>query len=438
MKYLQSIRSSHTDPKSLEALYQTACREGEEVEFRADVLAAREEFPHNVLYEAWYYRLLPETKREESSPAASARGLDWKVALPLSLIAAVLFAILASPGVEISRNTPVLALAGAPIGGILVIAFLTIAGGRRWTPALAPIVALAALGLYALLTFLLTQSATYRDLMLIHLPVVAWAAVGATLLGLRSDARSRAGFIIKSIDAVVTGGLFVLAGGLFLGITAGMFRTLNVDLPELLVRWLIPGGAGGILIWAVATAYDPQAGVLEQRFEQGLARLISTLTRLLLPLMILLLVVYLVVIPFNFMAPFQFREVLIVYNIMLFFVMALLIGVTPVREGDLSPAYHAILRRGVLVLAVLTVVISLYALAAVVYRTALGGLTVNRLTVIGWNGINIAILILLIVDLLRRAPSAWVRAVHGAYRVGSYAYVAWTVFLVIATPLVFG
>jgi hypothetical protein len=127
-----------------------------------------------------------------------------------------------------------------------------------------------------------------------------------------------------------------------------------------------------------------------------------------------------------------------VYNVLLFFVMALLIGVTPVREGDLSPAYHAILRRGVLALAALTVIISLYALAAVVYRTALGGLTVNRLTIIGWNGINIAILVLLIVELLRHAPDAWVRAVHTAYRAGSYAYVVWTVFLVLATPVLLG
>ena len=336
------------------------------------------------------------------------------------------------------RNTPLLALVGAPIGGALIIAFLTIAGRRSWAPAAGPLVVLLGLGLYALLMSVLAPRATYRDLMMLHLPVVGWAAIGMTLLGLRSDARSRAAFIIKSIETVVTAGLFALAGGIFIGIAAGMFRALGVTPPEVVIRWLVAGGAGGILIWAVATVYDARVDVLAQRFEQGLGRLIPTLTRLLLPLMLLLLVVYLVVIPFNFMAPFQSRDVLIIYNVMLFFVMALLIGVTPVREGDLSSAYHAILRRGVLALAALTVVISLYALSAVVYRTALGGLTINRLTIIGWNGINIAILVLLIVNLLRHAPEAWVRAVHSAYRAGSYAYVVWTVFLVVAIPLMFG
>ena len=400
MKYLQSIRASHTDPKSLETLYRTACREGQEAEFRADLLAVREEFPHNVLYSAWHYRLLQPAGAEDAgaSTATAFHGLDWKIALPVSLVAAVIFAALASPGTDLVRNTPLLALVGAPIGGALVIAFLTIAGRRSWAPAAAPLVVLLGLGLYALLMSVLVPRVTYRDLMMLHLPVVGWAAIGVTLLGLRSDAQSRAAFIIKSIETVVTAGLYVLAGGVLLGITTGMFRVLNVRVPDLAMRWLVAGGAGGILIWAVATVYDARVDVLAQRFEQGLGRLIPTLTRLLLPLMLLLLVVYLVVIPFNFMAPFQSRDVLIVYNALLFFVMALLIGVTPVREGDLSPAYHAILRRGVLALAALTVVISLYALAAVVYRTALGGLTINRLTIIGWNGINIAILALLIVE----------------------------------------
>jgi multisubunit Na+/H+ antiporter MnhF subunit len=60
--------------------------------------------------------------------------------------------------------------------------------------------------------------------------------------------------------------------------------------------------------------------------------------------------------------------------------------------------------------------VSLHALAAVVYRTFQGELTPNRLTVIGWNGINIGILVSLIVTQLRAGREGWVEAILGLTR----------------------
>lgn len=40
--------------------------------------------------------------------------------------------------------------------------------------------------------------------------------------------------------------------------------------------------------------------------------------------------------------------------------------------------------------------VSLYASAIILYRTWQGGLTPNRLTVIGWNLINMALLVMLL------------------------------------------
>ena len=47
-------------------------------------------------------------------------------------------------------------------------------------------------------------------------------------------------------------------------------------------------------------------------------------------------------------------------------------------------------------MAALALVVSLYALAAIVYRTAMDRLTPNRLAFIGWNVINIGLLILIL------------------------------------------
>jgi hypothetical protein len=228
-----------------------------------------------------------------------------------------------------------------------------------------------------------------------------------------------------------------MAGVAFGGITIGLFGALDIHPSDEVLRFLSMGGIGLVLVLAVAVAYDPLSSPAAQRFREGLSKLISTLMQLLLPLTLLVLVVYLFVIPFNFMEPFRNRELLIVYNVMLFAIMGLIVGVTPVRAEDLSPRQSRDLRRGILAVAALTVIVSLYALSAVVYRTIQGGITVNRLTVIGWNSINIAVLIKLVIRQLKAGAERWVPSMHHTISRAANAYLVWTSFLVIAIPLIF-
>jgi len=88
------------------------------------------------------------------------------------------------------------------------------------------------------------------------------------------------------------------------------------------------------------------------------------LPSLLLPLTLIVLAIYLVAIPFYFSARLENRDVLIIYNLMLFAIVGLL--------------------------------------------------TPNRLTVIGWNSINIGILGSLIVTQIRAGREGWVEALQGA------------------------
>ncbi|PJF33658.1 MAG: hypothetical protein CUN49_18055, partial [Candidatus Thermofonsia Clade 1 bacterium] len=101
--------------------------------------------------------------------------------------------------------------------------------------------------------------------------------------------------------------------------------------------------------------------------------MIAALMRALLPLTLVVLVIYLGFIPFRFLEPFQNRDVLIVYNAMLFAVIALLVGATPIQPEQLAPALRVWLRRGLVAVAALAIVVSLYALAAIGYRTWEGG-----------------------------------------------------------------
>lgn len=80
---------------------------------------------------------------------------------------------------------------------------------------------------------------------------------------------------------------------------------------------------------------------------------------------------------------------------------------------------------------------SVYALAAIGYRTWEGGITLNRLTIIGWNVINIAILSRVLTCQRRADDLTWLQAIQAAFGAGMPIYVGWAVFVVLALPWLF-
>jgi multisubunit Na+/H+ antiporter MnhF subunit len=187
----------------------------------------------------------------------------------------------------------------------------------------------------------------------------------------------------------------------------------------------------------VALVYDPTAAPLQQSFDEGLSKLVALLMRLLLPLSVGVLLVYLAFIPFNWREPFENREVLMIFNAMLFAVIVLMLGATPVHENDLAGKTQTWLRRGVIALAALALLVSLYALAAIVYRTTSGRLTPNRLLFIGWNVVNIAILAVLLILQMRTGRSRWLPAMHRTFAIGTALYLAWALIGLVAPPWLF-
>jgi hypothetical protein len=434
--YLAPIRDAHSDPQQLEQLYQSARRARTMSQFRADLMASYQESPANLLYGAWYYRLQHAAAHDERG---SRHGVSWKLAVPLSVIVGLLFWLLSDPHLTVTAQIPYLAIFWAPITTLFIIAFLTLAARHSYLRAALVGAALVAVTAYILAVvprLASTGQQTYLTLMLAHVPLLAWGAIGVALLGRRSPAKERFAFLWKSIEVIGTAGVAAIAGGIFVGLTYGMFQALGIALPDLVLRLLIAGGAGLIPVLAVAAGYDPAASPSDQEFRRGFVILMQAL----LPLTLIVLVIYLCFIPFNFLQPFVNRDVLIVYNVMLFAIVGLLIGVTPVNADDLSPRYQRALRTGILALAALVVLVSLYALAAIVYRTAQGTLTMNRLAIIGWNTINIGILVVLLYKQLRLGRAGWagwVDALHATFRLGTVVYLIWAAFLILALPWLF-
>jgi hypothetical protein len=439
MAYLDRIRTAHADPEQLEQTYHSARQNDEQSTFVSALEAAYAEAPDNLLFGAWHYRLAYELARPVR------RAIPWLAALLLAATNGLIFWLLSDDQAMIEvqgqDHLPLVLIVWAPLSAVFVLALLVVGGDRRprWAALLAA--AILALGLYPLWAHTLIGDQTlarhYLDQAVFHLALLAWGAAGVFVLRGRADTPNRFAFLIKSLEIFIMAGLFAIAGGIFTGITAGLFEALAITLPDAVMRLLILGGAGLIPVLAVTVIYDATAAPAAQSFDEGLSKVIATLMRVLLPLTLGVLVVYLGFIPFRFWEPFQNRDVLIIYNAMLFAVIALLVGATPIQPATLAPGLRVWLRRGLIAVALLAVVVSLYALAAIGYRTWEGGITLNRLTIIGWNVINIGILALLLLRQRRADAQTWAQAMQAAFGAGMPIYVAWALFVVLALPWLF-
>ncbi len=445
MSYHETVNDLAQDAEQLEQVYQAALKDGETTAFQEAIDASHASAPQNLLYAAWFHRL--------QYTAAQAKGyvIAWAWVIPLAVINALLFWWLSGDHFTItiegfrgrSRDfMPAIVLLAASLSAFFVLIYFMAVGRKNFRLGALIGILLLAVGAYVLLIYpqlgTIPFQEQYLTLMAIHLPLLAWAGVGVYLNARHRDPANRFAFLIKSLEVFIVGGLFVIAGGLFTGITIGLFEALSVDFPELAQRLLIAGGLGLITVVAVAVIYNPAAPPAAQSFDEGLSKLVALLMRFMLPLTLLVLLVYLVFILFNFRAPFENRDVLIIYNAMLFAVVALLVGATPVSLADVSPRMARWLRLGIITVAALALLVSLYALAAILYRTSLDRLTPNRLTFIGWNVINIGLLFVLLLFQLRAKERRWLHGLYRAFSLGTVAYAVWILVVILVTPWLFG
>ncbi len=451
LEYATEIRAAQGNPRRLEDLFQAARRTGQASDFAEALAAACAEHPDDMLYLAWRYRL-------ESAEAqrAGRLGAGWRLAIVISVALALIFWATSSPTWTTTDNIPMQVYVWPLLAALALVWYLALAGGRsraRYALAIGATLWLAALGGYVFViervphAVIIGAAPAYTDarlmnlyehLMMLHLPLLAWAAVGLAALGLRFSARDLFGLLTKSLETIGAGGVFVIAGVIFVGLTAAMFQTLGVQLPLWVMRLLVAGGAGLLPALAVASVYDPSRRAGAQDFYRGFGKILVIVTRILLPLTIVTLLIYIAFIPANFFAPFNQRNVLITYNVGLFAVIGLLVGVIPISVEDVAPRLRGWLRAGIIALAALALLVSLYAVSAILYRTALDGLTINRLVVIGWNMLNIALLALALLALARAGRGdGWAAALQRGASGGALAYIVWSLALTLALPWIF-
>ncbi|MEB2779734.1 hypothetical protein U3A58_04955 [Algoriphagus sp. C2-6-M1] len=261
----------------------------------------------------------------------------------------------------------------------------------------------------------------------IHLPVLLWILLGVAFSGNElGDFNKRLDFLRFNGDAVVMIAILGIASGILTGITFGLFELIGINIEQFFQDYVVVFGLPAIpILAAFLTQTNPQ---LVNKVSPIIAKLFS-------PAVLVMLVVYLVAIIYSGKDPYNDREFLLLFNILLIGVMALIFF--SVAESTGKKKYDADFWI-LLLLSIVTIIVNGIALSAIVFRISEWGITPNRMAVLGSN-ILMLIHLVMIASKLFRTITRKTESSEVGKSIVLYipVYFVWAVLVVFIFPVIF-
>lgn len=258
----------------------------------------------------------------------------------------------------------------------------------------------------------------------IHMPLFIWALTGYTFTGDQfSKYNLRIDFLKYNGELLVMSTILLLAGGLFTGITVGLFELINISL-ESYIQYIASAGLASVPVFSTYLI----------KSNPHLVKSISPIVaRVFTPLVLGMLFIYLGAIIFTGKDPYNDREFLLVFNILLIGVMAIILfacaGTTHRDKINLWLLFT---------LSLVTILLNGIALSAILFRISEWGLTPNRLAVLGANVLILTNLMMVSFQLFRSIQQGdMLTAVEKNIAIFLPVYWIWTLIVVFIFPLVF-
>ncbi|MBF9251946.1 hypothetical protein I2I11_01440 [Pontibacter sp. 172403-2] len=275
----------------------------------------------------------------------------------------------------------------------------------------------------------LPNNATSDTLLLacIHLPLLLWVILGVSFAGDElSNYKMRLDFLRFNGDLAVMCALIGIAGGIMTGITIGLFSLIGFQIEQFYGEYIVAFGLPAVpIVAAYLTQTNPQ---LVNKVSPVIAKIFS-------PLVLVMLVIYLGAIISSGKDPYNDREFLLLFNLLLIGVMALIFFSVAENAKDKSASGVWVL----LLLSVVTVVVNGIALSAISFRISEWGITPNRIAVLGGNVLMLVHLLIVTVMLYKAVTKkAAITEVGRSIVLYIPVYFIWTVVVVFVFPLVFG
>ncbi|MFN4763013.1 hypothetical protein ACKGJN_07830 [Gillisia sp. Q332] len=261
----------------------------------------------------------------------------------------------------------------------------------------------------------------------IHLPLLLWAGLGFMFVGNQPNYhQKRLEFLRFNGDLVVMTTILLIAGGLMTGITLGLFELIDLPIEEFYFKY--------IAIWGLAAA--PIVGTYLVRTNPQLVNKVSpVIAKVFTPLLLIMLVIYLFAVIFTGKDPYNDREFLLIFNVLLIGVMAIILFSIAETSKNSDSKIGALT---LLCLSIVTIIVNGIALSAIVFRISEWGITPNRLAVLGGN-------ILILTNLLLVTFRQF-QAIKDGDKVGKVEnsiasflpiYIVWAILVTFVFPVLF-
>jgi hypothetical protein len=218
-----------------------------------------------------------------------------------------------------------------------------------------------------------TNSSTIT-LSFIHMPIFLWAIFGYSFLGEHVYSnQSRISFLRYNGDLVVMSGILLLSTVLFSAITMNLFGLISINIEEFYSQ--------NIMVWGLA-AIPIVATYLIQTNAQLINKVSPIIAKIFTPLVFINLFIYLSAMVYTKKYPYQDRNLLLLFNVLLMGVMALILFSIAEAGKASKNKFNLLMLFG---LSLLTILVNFIALATISFRLIEFGISPNRIAVLGGN-----------------------------------------------------
>ena len=265
-------------------------------------------------------------------------------------------------------------------------------------------------------------------LVYMHIPLLLWAIFGLVYIDWNfTDKERRMEFIKYNGEMAVLGAIILAAGGALTGITIGLFEVIDIQIETFYMNYIVTMGlVSAPILTACIVRFFP---AISNKIPPIIARIFS-------PLLLITLVVFLTSFAISGKNPYEDRDFLLVFNLLLVGVMALIVFSVSETAGVAKQRFNELV---LLKLSVITLLVNLVALSAILYRLGEYGFTPNRTAVLGSNLLIFIHLAWIAVKLFKvYFRKAKIKGVENTIATFLPVYVAWTIVVVFLFPLIFG
>ncbi len=261
----------------------------------------------------------------------------------------------------------------------------------------------------------------------IHLPLFLWSVLGFTFIGdYDKNNNKRIDFLRYNGDVVVLTTIILIAGALLTGITLGLFSLIDVKIEDFYFKYII--------IFGLAAA--PIIGTYLVQTNPHLVNKVSpVIAKVFTPLVLVTLITYLFAVIAKGKNPYNDRNFLLIFNMLLIGVMAIILfSITETSKNSESKFAITIL----FLLSLVTIIVNAIAISAILFRISTWGITPNRIAILGGNILMFINLSMVTFNLFKTIKSGKeIEQVEKSIAIFLPLYCIWTMIVTFIFPLLF-